>query len=138
MSKKIDIAFLQELFLLKLKFASSSLIATTADYVIYLGLVYNGFKPTTSHITAAGTGMIINFILQKKYIFSLNRPISWAFGMSVLVSLGGIALGTLFIYELSKIDFFSSHQYITKLIVTGTIFFYNFYLKRFSFENKFF
>lgn len=138
MSKKIDIAFLQELFLLKLKFASSSLIATTVDYVIYLGLVYNGIKPTTSHIVAAGTGMIINFILQKKYIFLLNRPLSWAFGMSVLVSLGGIALGTFFIYELSKIDFFSSHQYITKLIVTGTIFFYNFYLKRFSFENKFF
>jgi putative flippase GtrA len=119
------------------KFASSSLLATIADYGLYLTLVNNFFSPVVSNIISAGTGMIINFALQKKYIFQLNRKLSHAFIMSVGVSIGGIIIGTLFIYLLNKNTFFNEHQYVTKLIVTGLVFFYNFYLKRFSFEKKF-
>jgi len=137
LTEKSKIQILKDLLFLKVKFAGSSLVATIADYGLYLTLVNNIFNPVISNIISSGTGMIINFGLQKKYIFRLNRKVSHAFLMSVAVSVGGIALGTLFIYLLNLYPFFSKYQYITKLIVTGTIFFYNFYLKRFSFERKF-
>ena len=123
--------------LLKVKFASSSLIATLTDYGLYLTLVNNVFNPVISNIISAGTGMIVNFALQKKYIFQLNRKLSHAFLLSVAVSIVGIALSTFLIYLLNLNVFFSDNQYITKLLVTGVIFFYNFYLKRYSFERRF-
>lgn len=131
------IPFIKKLFLLKVKFASSSVVATVVDYFLYLLLVSRFFSPVVSNIISASTGMLINFYLQKKYIFELKRKVGHAFVMSVAVSLGGIILGSSFIYILNKWTFFADHQYITKLLVTGTIFFYNFYLKRFSFEKKF-
>jgi putative flippase GtrA len=137
LKKQELIPFFKKLILLKVKFASSSVIATAVDYFLYLFLVGKFFSPVLSNIISASTGMLINFFLQKKYIFKLNRKLGHAFMLSVAVSMGGILLGTLFIYVLNKWLFFADHQYITKLLVTGTIFFYNFYLKRYSFEKKF-
>jgi putative flippase GtrA len=137
LKKQELIPFFKKLILLKVKFASSSVIATAVDYFLYLFLVGKFFSPVLSNIISASTGMLINFFLQKKYIFKLNRKLGHAFMLSIAVSMGGILLGTLFIYILNKWIFFSDHQYITKLLVTGTIFFYNFYLKRYSFEKKF-
>lgn len=126
-----------ELFLMKFKYGLSSSIATAVDYGLYLYLVTYIFQPTISHLISAGTGMVINFIIQKRFIFDLNRKLHHAFLMSLAVSIGGIALGTLFIYLLNLLPFFAEHQFITKGLVTGVIFFYNFYLKRFAFEKKF-
>ena len=137
MAEEGKISFLKRLLLLKAKFASSSLIATITDYGLYLTLVNNVFNPVVSNIISAGTGMIVNFALQKKFIFQLNRRLSHAFLLSVAVSIGGIALSTLLIDLLNFNEFFNEKQYITKFLVTGVIFFYNFYLKRYSFERRF-
>jgi len=126
-----------ELFWMKFKYGLSSSVATAVDYGLYLYLVGSFFAPTTSHLISAGTGMIINFIIQKRFIFDLNRKLHHTFLLSLAVSIVGIGLGTLFIYLLNLIPFFHEHQFITKAIVTGVIFFYNFYLKRFAFEKKF-
>lgn len=123
-----------ELIKKKIKFASTSAIATAVDYALYLFLVEYFLPPVYSHIISAGCGMIINFFLQKRFVFVLRRKIQWAFALSILSSLIGIALGTVFIYGLNFIPFFEKYQFITKLIVTGIIFFYNFYTKRFIFE----
>ena len=122
---------------MKFKYGLSSSLATAVDYGLYLYLVDRFFAPTTSHLISAGTGMIINFIIQKRFIFSLNRKLHHTFFLSLAVSIVGIGLGALFIYLLNLISFFQEHQFITKAIVTGTIFFYNFYLKRFAFEKRF-
>ena len=82
-------------------------------------------------------GMIINFILQKRYVFILHRKLDAAFALSIGFSLLGIIIGSTIIGLLVKIDFFSENPFITKLIVTGLIFFYNFYTKRFAFEKQF-
>jgi putative flippase GtrA len=89
-----------------------------------------------SNIISASTGMLINFILQKRYIFELRRKVGAAFGISLITSILGIALGTGLIWLLNLEPFFREHQYITKAIVTGLIFFYNFYMKRFAFERR--
>jgi len=125
-----------DLILLKLKFAGSSSIATAVDYCLYQILVLNGFSPAKANLISAGHGLVINFILQKKYIFDLNRKLESAFFISFFSSLLGLVLSTFIIHHLSQIDFFSNNQFITKAIVTGLLFFYNFYMKRFAFEKR--
>jgi len=127
--------WLKSFLIPKLRFAASSSVATLVDYVLYLILV-SALSPVVSNIISASTGMIINFILQKRYIFELKRKVGAAFGISLLTSVFGIALGTGLIWLLNHENFFRESQYITKAIVTGIIFFYNFYMKRFAFERR--
>lgn len=128
---------IKSLFLLKAKFAMTSAVATTLDYVVYLSLVNRVFSPAISNVISYSCGMVLNFILQKRFVFDLKRSVSKAFGLSMLVSLGGMGLSTLIVSSLSRVDFFDTRQYITKMIATGLVFFYNFYLKRYVFEKKF-
>lgn len=128
---------LVSLFLIKLKFAASSAVATIVDYFLYILLVSYAFTPVISNLISASVGMIINFVIQKRYIFTLERKVGVVFLISVLVSLGGVGLSTLFIYLLNKIEFFNEYQFVTKAIVIGIIFNYNFYFKRFAFEKRF-
>ena len=127
----------KDLFLLKAKFAMTSAVATTLDYVVYLSLVNRVFSPAISNVISYSCGMVLNFILQKRFVFDLQRSVSKAFALSMLVSLGGMGLSTLIVSGLSTVDFFDTRQYITKIIATGVVFFYNFYLKRYVFEKKF-
>lgn len=136
MIKKITCQKIKSLVKLKLKFVSSSIIATAVDYCLYQVLVYNDFLPAKANLISAGIGLLINFTLQKKYVFDLNRKLRSAFVISFVSSLIGLALSTFFIHNLSKIAFFANYQIITKALVTGLLFFYNFYMKRFAFEKK--
>lgn len=126
-----------KLLLLKAKFAMSSSLATAVDYFLYQILVKELFSPVVSNIISASVGMIINFILHKKYIFKLNRSARMAFLLSALVSIGGISISTGIIFMMNKVEFLQSNQYVIKAIATGIVFFYNFYMKRFAFEKKF-
>jgi len=134
---KLNWETIKKLFLLKAKFAMTGAVATTVDYVVYLVLVNDFFTPVISNIISYSCGMVINFLLQKRFVFTLEGSVSRAFILSVAVSLGGMALSTGIIYGLSQIEFFNERQYITKLFATGFVFFYNFYLKRYVFERKF-
>ncbi|MCB0583092.1 MAG: GtrA family protein [Phaeodactylibacter sp.] len=134
---KLDGEKLRGLFRMKAKFAMTGAVATTVDYVVYLVLVARFFSPVVSNIISYSCGMVINFLLQKRFVFVLQGSPYRAFGLSLGVSLGGMALSTGIIYGLTQLEFFSEHQYITKLCATGMVFFYNFYLKRYVFERKF-
>lgn len=129
---------LWQLFRMKLRFAMTGAVATTVDYVLYLSLVNRFFSPVVSNIISYSCGMVINFLLQKRFVFSLQGPASRAFLLSAVVSLGGMALSTGIIYSLNTLEFFARYQFITKLCATGMVFFYNFYFKRYVFERKFF
>ncbi len=119
----------------KLRFAMTSSVATLVDYSLYLLLVYTWLKPVPSNIISTGVGMITNFLLQKRFVFLMKRDLKVTFIMSITFSVIAIGLSTLFIYLLTRLAFFNQHQYITKFIVTGTVFFYNFYTKRYAFEK---
>ena len=122
--------------MMKVKFAMSSSLATLVDYVLYQVLVRYFFSPVASNLISATVGMVINFFLQKKYIFELKRSVNIAFIISLLVSVGGIGISTIIIHFLNNSEMLSGNQYIIKAIATGTLFFYNFYLKRFAFEKR--
>lgn len=128
---------LKKLFFLKLRYAASGLVATSVDYTIYMVLVNRVFSPVVSNVISYSISAVVNFLLQKRFVFTLQRKASTAFVLSLMVSLGGLLLSTTIIYYLSQIEFFAARQYLTKLITTGIVFFYNFYLKRYVFEKRF-
>ena len=130
------IDFIRRKFGQMIKFAGSSSIATAIDYGLYLFLVGQALSPVVSNIISATTGFLVNFLLQKKFIFALNRKTHHALGISAMFSGIGIALSTTLIWLFIKIPFLEKHQYITKLIVIGIVFFYNFFTKRFAFERR--
>ena len=125
------------LFLLKAKFALSSLVATSVNIGLYMLLVNKVLPPVPSEVIAYSVAVIINFILQKRFVFDLRRKLSHAFWLSMLVSLGGLLLSTGIIYSLNLVEFFQDKQLITKLCAVGIVFFYNFYFKRYVFEKRF-
>lgn len=128
---------IKELLLLKFKFGLSGLVATSINYGLYLLLVNRFLPPVPANIIAYSTAVIVNFILQKRFVFESKGKVSNIFLRAMLVSLIGLIIDTSIIYFLNKIPFFSSHQAITKLISTAMVFFYNFYFKRYAFEKKF-
>ena len=123
--------------LLQAKFATSGLVATTTDYLMYLFLVYTLFAPVPSNVISYSIAMVLNFFLQKKFVFSLQGSVLKTFVMSVMVSIGGLLLSTAIVYGLTQNHFFSELQYLIKLTATVIVFFYNFYLKRLVFEKRF-
>lgn len=130
-------ALLKQLILLKFKFGLSGLVATSINYGLYLLLVHRVFPPVTANLIAYSTAVLVNFILQKRFVFESKGKVSTIFLRSMLVSVIGMGIDTAIIAGLSSIEFFYKHQAITKLISTGLVFFYNFYFKRYAFEKKF-
>ncbi|NBC07539.1 MAG: hypothetical protein GVY26_10130 [Bacteroidetes bacterium] len=128
---------LWKLFLLKAKFAASGAVATSIDYFLYLFLVWRSMAPVSANLISYSCGMVANFLMQKRFVFKLQGSSGRAFLLSALVSLGGLGLSTGIIYGLTQIPFFNEQQYVTKLVATGLVFFYNFYFKRYVFERKF-
>lgn len=130
---------IKKLILMKTKFAASSGVATLADMGLFALLAkITNIPLEIINIISSLTGMVINFILQKKYVFELNRKVRTAFILSLLVSFGGIFISTSIIYGLKSFYYFRTYPIFAKILATGVVFFYNFYLKRFSFEKKFF
>ena len=56
------------------KFATTSLVATTVDYTLYLLLVDRVLAPEWANIVSYSTSAVINFLLQRRFIFDLRRP----------------------------------------------------------------
>lgn len=133
---------IKDLIFLKLKFAMTSSVATLIDYGLYNLCVYFIFphlekKATYAQLIAYSIAVIFNFTLQKRFVFSMERDLSQTFMLAIGISIGGLILSTILITYLVQYPFFDEYQYITKLLVTGIFFFYNFYLKRYAFEKKF-
>jgi putative flippase GtrA len=120
----------------KLKFASTSAIATTVDYALFFIFTYAGLLLHLAHFFAYAIASTLNFLLQKKYIFELNRKVHHAFLISVSFSIISLLLSTGLIYLLGKVSLWQGYPIIPKLITTGIIFFFNFYTKKFAFEGK--
>lgn len=128
---------LWRLFLLKARYAAASAVATALDYGIYLALVHRVFEPAPANVISYSCGVFVNFVLQRWFVFELQRPVKQAFFLAMLVSLGGMALSTGIVHGLSQLTWFNQQQVITKFCATAIVFFYNFYLKRYVFEKRF-
>lgn len=120
----------------KLKYAATALVATSFDYLSFFLLIELGVFITTAQFTANAIGLLINFFMLKKFVFKLNRSVLTSFQLVLLFAIMGLGLSTYLVHILHKISFFNEHLIILKILVTGIIFLYNFYTKRFSFEKS--
>jgi putative flippase GtrA len=98
---------------------------------------YLAFAPVQAQPPAYAVGVLINFLIAKRYVFDLNRSAWSAFRWSVLISLGGLTISTGLIYFFDHyVPFLEDKTLISKILTSGIVFFYNFYLKRLVFEGK--
>ncbi len=118
-----------------IKFLTTSILATGVDFLLYTGLLFI-FTPVVAHFFSATTGMILNFILQRKFVFNVTRGLKSSFLLSLLFSVGGIFLGAGIIYFLMKLAFFAEHPLIAKMIAIGVVFFYNYETKKIAFGDR--
>ena len=122
----------------KLKYGASSAVATSVDYLVFFSVVHLlTVKYTTlAQVLAYSCGLLTNFFLQKSFVFELKRTVSKTFQPSLSFSLLGLIISSVLIYALSQVEFFLDYLILTKVLVTGIMFAYNFYTKRFAFERK--
>ena len=121
-----------------LRFVATGVIASAIDYVLYLLLTEGaGWTPVHANLVSYPSSVLVNFLLQRRFVFQQKRATWAAFGLSMLVSVGGWMLSTGLIYAMNQIPLFRGNQYVIKLIDKGLIFFYNYYFKRFAFERRF-
>jgi putative flippase GtrA len=129
----------REFFLPKFKFALTSSVATLLDYGVYIALTLVFLvNESVSHAVSYTVAMVLNFLLQRRFIFDTNRKVMHVFGLSVMFSLIGWVLSQgLFNLLIHTSGFFRHYDILAKMLTTATIFLYNFYTKRFSFEKKY-
>ncbi|MCB0805335.1 MAG: GtrA family protein [Bacteroidales bacterium] len=122
----------------KVKFALTSSVATAVDYGIYIFITVGlSANESLAHAISYTVAMILNFLLQKKFIFTSMRRTSTIFILSVSFSLIGWLLSQgVFNLLIHSISFFNHYDILAKLLTTAIIFLYNFYTKRYAFEKK--
>ncbi|HFA48147.1 MAG TPA: GtrA family protein [Bacteroidetes bacterium] len=134
---KLSLSQLKKLFILKAKYATASATATAVDYILYFILLQFGLQKTLANFISYPFGVVFNFMLQKKYIFSMKRGLRKTFVLAMLVSAGGWAMNATIFSFFMKIPFLNEYHWFAKILVNAIIFFYNFYGKRYVFEKRF-
>ena len=117
------------------KFLTSSAMATVVDFVLYNVLILS-LIPAVANMISASVGMVINFVIQRRWVFTPTRGVRASFVLSLLFSLGGVALGTLLIYMLTTWTFLSNYPVIAKVVAIGIVFFYNYETKKIAFGDR--
>ena len=123
----------------KAKFALTSSVATAVDYGLYLSLtLVLMVNESVSHAISYSIAMVLNFIMQKRFIFTSTRKTSTIFVMSVSFSLIGWLLSQgVFNLLIYAVAFFGKYDVLAKILTTAIIFLYNFYTKRYAFERRY-
>jgi putative flippase GtrA len=118
------------------RFGITSSIATAVDFALFRFLFIRYLSPFYSELCSAFIGMVINFFMQKQFVFVRKRKVHYAFFLSILFSFAVMYLGALFIKLLYTDPFLAKHPGITKLIIIGSKFVVNFLSKKWVFEKR--
>lgn len=119
-------------------FGGVSSIATLLDFVLFRFVFYYVLPLFWAEILASLIGMVLNFFLQKKYVFELKRKSYTAFFLSLLFSLIILFFGGFILTQLTKIELFATYISLAKLSTMGIKFLFNFFSKQWVFEKKLF
>ncbi|WP_420458688.1 GtrA family protein [Neolewinella sp.] len=118
------------------KYALTGLIATAINYGLYLLLVDRFLPPVPATVIAYSSSVVLNFFLQRYFVFELRRSLRSAFLLSMVVSVGGLLLDAVIVYGLHFFPLLGDREWGIKLVATGVVFFYNYFGKRRVFEGK--
>jgi putative flippase GtrA len=120
----------------KIPFLMSGIVATGINFGMYLLLVDRFLPPGPATMIAYSSSVLINFILQRYFVFELRRSVQSALVLSMLVSAGGMLIDWLIVTGLHQFPYLGDQEWVIKGAATGIVFFYNFYAKRRVFEGK--
>jgi putative flippase GtrA len=132
----VKFALTKETFLSMWRFGITSGLATGIDFILFSFVFVNYMNVFSAELLAGGIGMLINFFLQKKYVFKLQRNVYQALALSIGFSLIGLFLGAFLIKGLATISFFAAHLMLAKVLVIGSKFLFNYFTKRWVFEKR--
>lgn len=118
------------------RFGVISLLATAVDFILFRFLFIRYFSPFYAELCSAFIGMVINFFMQKRFVFVRKRKVEYAFVLSILFSFAVMYFGALFIKLLYTYPFLAKHPSIAKLIVIGSKFVVNYVSKKWVFEKQ--
>lgn len=118
-----------------LKFFATSAVATGVDFLLYSTLI-TYISPAPANFCSASAGLVVNFLLQRTYVFNARNSLQKSFVLSVVFSLFGLVLGTGIIFFLTRYTLLSSYPIVAKILTTGVIFFYNYITKKIAFAHK--
>ncbi len=124
--------------LAKARFLVSSAVATGVDYGLFALLQQAALPPVWAHGISYPVAVMVNFHLQRRFIFDLRRRTRTAFLLSMAFSALGWGLGTATLFLLLRAPGLSTAPFLAKGLVTGLLFFFNFYTKRYAFERRIF
>jgi len=116
------------------KFLTSSALATLADFLLYSSLV-TLIQPHIANIISTSAGMLINFSIQRRWVFFPTKEIYLSFILSLMFSLGGLALGTFIIFGLTTWTMLSAYPIVAKVFTICILFTYNYETKRLAFGD---
>jgi len=116
----------------KVKYLISSIIVTSVDYLVFIvafkvvGLI---IANTLSYVVALN----LSFNIQKRYIFKTERNITTAYIYIVIFAIVGVIISTTTLYVL---NYFLRNIILAKVILIIIMFYYNFYSKKYAFNDK--
>ena len=127
--------YVPDFVLEKIPFLLSGTVATGISLGVYLLLVGRVLPPGPATLVAYGSSVVVNFFLQRYFVFELRRSVRSAFALSMLVSAGGMAFDWLIVTGLHRYPLLGDREWAIKLTAQVIVFFYNFYAKRRVFEG---
>lgn len=156
MLKSSTYSVLKAFFYPKIRFAVASLLATVVDFCLFSFVLISLFEPVNAERISAGVGMVINFILQKRYVFKMKRNALLVLMLSIALSVIAIEIGAQLInvlthhevafrvagYSVFRIvnpfyNFFLENIVLAKILSVLVKFVFNFYTKRWAFQKEF-
>jgi putative flippase GtrA len=86
-----------------------------------------------AHIISYVIAILLSFTLQKKFVFEPTRKTPVALMGVFIFSLIGVSVGYAVLYVY---NWLSGNLVLAKVLMTMTMFFYNFYSKKFAFGDR--
>ncbi|MFC3562623.1 GtrA family protein [Pedobacter jamesrossensis] len=114
-----------------LKAQASSLTATAVDFLVTLAAVnLLGFWYLSASISGTVTGGIINFYINRNWVFIATKSVlKWQVLKYILVWIGNFLLVTLGVYLLTT--FFNINYMLSKMLVSISVgMSYNYYMQK--------
>jgi putative flippase GtrA len=116
----------------QIRFFICSFFVTGIDYFIFF-LLLDTLGIVLSNFISYSFAIIISFYLQNKYVFSIGRSKNKAFIYVLIFSFIGVNLSSITLHLYSRIF---NNVVTAKILMTITMFFYNFNTKKLAFRDR--
>ena len=117
---------------LYIRYAIVSFIVTAVDYSTFF-FVYYFTNVLTAQILAYTVAILLSFKLHGNFVFGVYRKTHVALSAVILFSLFGLLASYIMLYLFMVLI---NNVFIAKILLTATMFIYNYFSKKFAYGDK--